>query len=116
MTFTHALFYALKFYFLGLDESDSCIKMVFYIANYLLRSQSVEAKYSLVPRMICVFDEIIKFKKNRVESLGSVKRRFYQNLILKNLVYVYSSPLFLSEKKEVDCKRSKKVHHSRSSS
>ena len=43
---------------------------------------------------------IILRGKNKAEFLPSVnvKKRYYQHLILKNLDYIYNSPLFVIEK------------------
>ena len=47
-----------------------------------------------------MFDDLVKYKKNKAEFLPSVnvKKRYYQHLILKNLDYIYNSPLFVIEK------------------
>ena len=54
-----------------------------------------------------MLDDLIKYKKNKVELAYSVRRRFYQNFILKNLSYIYNSPLFVIEEK--DSRKSKKM-------
>ena len=104
----HALLYLLKLYLLNLPEdNDYSIKIAFVIVYYLAKDQPEEDKYYHIPKMICMLDELIKYKKNKVELAYSVRRRFYQNFILKNLSYIYNSPLFVVEEK--DSRKSKKM-------
>ena len=89
-----ALLYLIRFYMLNLPEdNDNSLKIAFIISNILLKEQSEESKYLLIPKFICMFDELIKYKKGRTEIVASIRKRFYLNLILKNLNYIYNSPL-----------------------
>lgn len=90
--------------------------MVFFITNALMKCQPEDLKYSLIPKYICLFDELIKYKKNKPEHTYSLRKRFYQNFILKNLVYIYNSPLFALEKEDNKVSRSRKLNRPRSSS
>lgn len=93
--YIETLFYLIRIYLLNLQESDSYLKISFFITNLLLRNEQEERKSIILPKIICAFDELIKFKKFKPEVLNSIRKRLYQNLILKNLSCIYNSPLMI---------------------
>lgn len=84
--------------------------MSIYLLNSIIRLKfNDNEKYFFVPKLICIFDELIKYRKNRSESY-SIRKKFYQHIILKNINYIYQSPLFAvsQEEKEKKGKKMKK--------
>jgi len=89
------MFYLLRFYLLNLyEDNDNCIRIIFYISSLLFRSYPDDVKYYAVPKCIYLYDELIKFKKFKPDLLSIVRKKFYHNLIFKNLAYIYQSPIF----------------------
>ena len=89
------LFYLLRLYLLNIyEENDNCIRIIFFITGLLFRSLPEQVKYYTIPKIIYLFDELIKYKKFKPELLSVIKKKFYQNLIVKNLNFIYLSPIF----------------------
>lgn len=87
---TSILYHLLRIYLLNLyQENDHCIRIIFYISNIIFRSLSEENKLVVIPKCIILFDELIKYKKFKPELINIIRKKFYQNLILKNLTYIY---------------------------
>jgi hypothetical protein len=62
---------------------------MFFITHLLLRQLSEADRWHAVPNCFYFFDQLIKYKKFKPELHAVVRKKFYQNLVLKNLAYVY---------------------------
>jgi hypothetical protein len=89
---------------------------MFFITNIILRLLDDNTRLNLTPKCIYLFDELIKFKKFKPEILNVVRRKFYQNVIVKNISYIYQSSIFnISEIEDTKVKKKKQRKNSEKS-
>jgi hypothetical protein len=78
--------YLIKLYLLRVfDDCDVSLRTIFFITSLLLKEQSEEVKDRIVPRVIYLHTQLIKYKPIAPKTLVTIRKKLYVNIISKNL-------------------------------